>query len=338
MPSMAVLLVAPRNLTVYFFFNDTATTEIYTLSLHDALPISSARCRPARRAHGGDDERGRGGRAVGAGPEGAPVPRRGVPTVGGAAGRGWRGPVPLGARLGRHAARVASLARELHVLDRAGAGTGGLRRDAEARQRALVWGGDPARRGGGRVSVGFTGVVPGADRRPGAHLRLVARAASRSGGMAHGEAFLRAQRPDLPAPHLVVVAFRAARHGAGPPGARRGPARRPARRPGHHHPRGGVARGRLCVRIQSVGVRVGDVARPQMGQQLVRGVLLHGELPRRVDGARGTGAGGAAAHGPRGTVLRQAAARSRKAVLRLQCVLGLSHVVPVPGDLVRQPA
>src|SRR5258708_39053344 len=25
--------------TPYFFFNDTATTEIYTLSLHDALPI-----------------------------------------------------------------------------------------------------------------------------------------------------------------------------------------------------------------------------------------------------------------------------------------------------------
>src|SRR2546427_7998150 len=32
---------------LFFFFNDTATTEIYTLSLHDALPISSA-CR--RRA------------------------------------------------------------------------------------------------------------------------------------------------------------------------------------------------------------------------------------------------------------------------------------------------
>src|SRR3712207_7562869 len=29
---------------LFFFFNDTATTEIYTLSLHDALPIS-------RRAH-----------------------------------------------------------------------------------------------------------------------------------------------------------------------------------------------------------------------------------------------------------------------------------------------
>src|SRR2546427_7491692 len=29
----------------FFFFNDTATTEIYTLSLHDALPIYGARCR-----------------------------------------------------------------------------------------------------------------------------------------------------------------------------------------------------------------------------------------------------------------------------------------------------
>src|SRR2546430_7688974 len=30
-------------LVVFFFFNDTATTEIYTLSLHDALPISLLR-------------------------------------------------------------------------------------------------------------------------------------------------------------------------------------------------------------------------------------------------------------------------------------------------------
>src|SRR5688572_32057702 len=30
---------------LFFFFNDTATTEIYTLSLHDALPI----CWPRRR-------------------------------------------------------------------------------------------------------------------------------------------------------------------------------------------------------------------------------------------------------------------------------------------------
>src|SRR5258708_31871090 len=28
-------------LSFFFFFNDTATTEIYTLSLHDALPISA---------------------------------------------------------------------------------------------------------------------------------------------------------------------------------------------------------------------------------------------------------------------------------------------------------
>src|SRR2546426_6341583 len=42
----------------FFFFNDTATTEIYTLSLHDALPISAdrsrqrdpPRSRPGRRA------------------------------------------------------------------------------------------------------------------------------------------------------------------------------------------------------------------------------------------------------------------------------------------------
>src|SRR3989475_9794100 len=47
---------------MFFFFNDTATTEIYTLSLHDALPISEsyvrselagveffARLKPARR-------------------------------------------------------------------------------------------------------------------------------------------------------------------------------------------------------------------------------------------------------------------------------------------------
>src|SRR2546429_4432283 len=32
----------------FFFFNDTATTEIYTLSLHDALPISA---RPAAARH-----------------------------------------------------------------------------------------------------------------------------------------------------------------------------------------------------------------------------------------------------------------------------------------------
>src|SRR6267142_5495977 len=65
----------------FFFFNDTATTEIYTLSLHDALPISAGAplrhravraARPAdgtrlrvlgghARGHGGDELRGRAG-------------------------------------------------------------------------------------------------------------------------------------------------------------------------------------------------------------------------------------------------------------------------------------
>src|SRR2546430_13697746 len=65
-------------MSFFFFFNDTATTEIYTLSLHDALPISGlpqsaderARCL-GRRAAQGDSHlgchrrrscRGRGGR------------------------------------------------------------------------------------------------------------------------------------------------------------------------------------------------------------------------------------------------------------------------------------
>src|ERR1041385_9439042 len=36
---------SPAIIVLFFFFNDTATTEIYTLSLHDALPIF-------RRRHG----------------------------------------------------------------------------------------------------------------------------------------------------------------------------------------------------------------------------------------------------------------------------------------------
>ena len=39
--NVVVLLVQVQDVRdcVFFFFNDTATTEIYTLSLHDALPI-----------------------------------------------------------------------------------------------------------------------------------------------------------------------------------------------------------------------------------------------------------------------------------------------------------
>src|SRR2546425_6564644 len=46
--------------SLLFFFNDTATTEIYTLSLHDALPISARRPRTARPWR--DSARSRGAR------------------------------------------------------------------------------------------------------------------------------------------------------------------------------------------------------------------------------------------------------------------------------------
>src|SRR5258705_13794905 len=38
-------LPSTHSLFSFFFFNDTATTEIYTLSLHDALPISTKASR-----------------------------------------------------------------------------------------------------------------------------------------------------------------------------------------------------------------------------------------------------------------------------------------------------
>src|SRR2546426_8400095 len=48
----ALLYLIPLSLRLFFFFfNDTATTEIYTLSLHDALPVSGSRRRGDRRAH-----------------------------------------------------------------------------------------------------------------------------------------------------------------------------------------------------------------------------------------------------------------------------------------------
>src|SRR2546427_9010037 len=54
----------------FFFFNDTATTEIYTLSLHDALPIFDPECAVDDR----QDHRHGVGRAGGIGED--TVPRR----------------------------------------------------------------------------------------------------------------------------------------------------------------------------------------------------------------------------------------------------------------------
>src|SRR2546430_11857394 len=42
---MSVLYDRPNCHLYFFFFNDTATTEIYPLSLHDALPISARQAR-----------------------------------------------------------------------------------------------------------------------------------------------------------------------------------------------------------------------------------------------------------------------------------------------------
>src|SRR2546426_9343908 len=58
------------SVTSFFFFNDTATTEIYTLSLHDALPISADAVGPQAdrvldQACQGGQRRDEGNRPVG---------------------------------------------------------------------------------------------------------------------------------------------------------------------------------------------------------------------------------------------------------------------------------
>src|SRR5260221_7822583 len=57
MPTLCrrVLVILASSSSFFFFFNDTATTEIYTLSLHDALPILWV-CRSlACMIRGGDE-------------------------------------------------------------------------------------------------------------------------------------------------------------------------------------------------------------------------------------------------------------------------------------------
>src|SRR3712207_9357890 len=71
---MSYHVLHSTDVIVFFFFNDTATTEIYTLSLHDALPISGHATRRLRRLaagarlplparDGGDGAGGHGGGA-----------------------------------------------------------------------------------------------------------------------------------------------------------------------------------------------------------------------------------------------------------------------------------
>src|SRR3712207_7175504 len=73
----------PLLLLLFFFFNDTATTEIYTLSLHDALPICRRRRRTSPRA------RSSGGRARPCARRTCPPTPCSTPGAAGAARR-WR--------------------------------------------------------------------------------------------------------------------------------------------------------------------------------------------------------------------------------------------------------
>src|SRR5258705_13660881 len=66
--SYFLLLFLTSAIDFFFFFNDTATTEIYTLSLHDALPISAAKGGKADGGQGqGKGQGGAGGRGKGGG-------------------------------------------------------------------------------------------------------------------------------------------------------------------------------------------------------------------------------------------------------------------------------
>src|SRR5687768_17743984 len=85
-----------------FFFNGTAPTEIYTLSLHDALPISCVQPGPGP---GGRPRADRSGRA-----RGAPAGRRGG---GGGAGHGD----PAGT-VGRSEEHTSELQSRLHLVCR----------------------------------------------------------------------------------------------------------------------------------------------------------------------------------------------------------------------------
>src|SRR5258705_9040638 len=51
-----LFFISLNSFSFFFFFNDTATTEIYTLSLHDALPISVLTLNSALLPSGMDSE------------------------------------------------------------------------------------------------------------------------------------------------------------------------------------------------------------------------------------------------------------------------------------------
>src|SRR5256885_4819616 len=76
---MLTTSTTPSTRSFFFFFNDTATTEIYTLSLHDALPIwqvaEGTRQRTAFMAEELGVDQGLGQRAAVDGDKGATAAR-----------------------------------------------------------------------------------------------------------------------------------------------------------------------------------------------------------------------------------------------------------------------
>src|SRR2546429_9481729 len=102
---------------IFFFFNDTATTEIYTLSLHDALPIF----------------RGNGADGPGRQPDGKHHPCPGRPAP---APRAAGVDVPVGVEE-RGAPHVGALRGRAHMTNRGCSTNRGMSTDPHPRQR---WG------------------------------------------------------------------------------------------------------------------------------------------------------------------------------------------------------
>src|SRR3712207_2400257 len=101
----------------FFFFNDTATTEIYTLSLHDALPISAS-TRAAAGQHARADQSCRSWPPGGPACPGAPSPARPAHTCAGprpsmpsslSFGRERRGTVRTAVAFGQNASEIRAL-------------------------------------------------------------------------------------------------------------------------------------------------------------------------------------------------------------------------------------
>src|SRR2546422_9140979 len=137
---MSSSLLPLSSMISFFFFNDTATTEIYTLSLHDALPISrdadlGEDRAERRRAPRSDPAAGRA-----AGPQGEPRPAR--PRHGARGDPGPRqGPARDGPGPERHPARRGRL--HLRPVLRTGARHVQRARRDRDRGRSLDPGPDP---------------------------------------------------------------------------------------------------------------------------------------------------------------------------------------------------